>query len=450
MGFIPLARAAGMEVPRFTHEKTVITTALIILCLLFLSAFFSGSETGLTAITRARIHHLAKEGDKRAEQVIRVREHKEKLIGAILLGNNLVNIAASALATSLLIGLFGETGVFYATVIMTVLVLIFAEVLPKTYAFSHPETIALNVAPIFLVIVKVLSPITETIYFIVRQTMRLFGYDPGSYKEMVSASDLIRGTIEIQHQEGQMERDEKEMLGGVLDLGEITVEDIMEHRKQVFMIDADQKPPEAVAAILASNHSRIPLWRDNPDNIIGLLHVRDLTRAMGVEDRAPKDIDLTALAKEPWFIPETTSLRDQLFAFREKRLHFAFVVNEYGDFQGIVTLEDIIEEIVGQIEDEYDKGSQAAVPQADGSVLLDAMLSIRDVNREMDWDLPDEDASNLAGLLIHEAQTIPEEGEKYTFHGFEFTVTRKQENQILQLLMKPLADSEARDVPSAL
>ncbi len=413
-----------------------------IMLLLVCSAFFSASETALTALSRARIYNLVMDGDKRAMLVSNLRKKKEALIGAVLLGNNAVNIAASAIATAITIKLFGteDGGLVIVTVIMTLLVVIFTEVLPKTYAIQNSERVALALAPALAIIVKLLYPITHAIQLFIRGLLHLFGVDVSQSNTLVSATDVIRGTIELHHQEGRMIKQERDMLGSILDLNDIEVGSIMLHRKEVEALSTDLPPKELVDAALGTMHSRIPLYRDEPDNIIGLLHVKDLIKAIGDSDGKITSEGIVDTCHKPWFIPETTSLRDQLLAFRSKRQHFAFVVDEYGAWLGIVTLEDIIEEIVGNIEDEHDETQTTIQKQADGSYIVSGDVTLRDLNRALDWSLPDDDASTIAGLLIHEAQTIPSKNEHFEFHGLRFTVLEKKATQITRLKLYKLPD----------
>jgi magnesium and cobalt exporter, CNNM family len=418
-------------------------TLLPIIILLCLSAFFSGSETALTAASRARMHHLSENGDKRAKRVQNLTEDRERLIGAILLGNNLVNILASALATSLLIGLFGDAGVVYATLAMTALVLIFAEVMPKTYAISHTDRMALAVAPLIALIVRVFAPVTITIAFIVQRTLALFGVATDGADHALSVHDELRGAINLHHSEGQVIKRDKDMLGGILDLSELEVEEIMVHRKHMIMVDADQPAIDIIREAMQSPHTRIPLWQGEPENIVGILHAKDLLRAIAEDKADPETLDILSLASKPWFVPETTSVQRQLNAFLRNKSHFAIVVDEYGGLMGLVTLEDILEEIVGDIADEHDIDFIDVNREADGAVLVDGTVTIRDLNRNMDWSLPDDEATTIAGLVIHEAQTIPEKGQAFTFHGFRFTIEDKQRNQLTKLRVKPIRTSSA-------
>jgi len=406
--------------------------------LLVVSAFFSGSETALTAASRARMHALEEDDNPRAKLVTHLLASRERLIGALLLGNNLVNIAASALATSLFLSVFGEAGVIYATIVMTVLVVVFAEVLPKTYAILNADRMALAVSPILKVLVAVLAPVTAALQFLVRHTLRLFGSNIDDDADVLSAHEEIRGAIELHHKEGGVVKIDRDMLGGVLDLRELTVSDIMVHRTNMDAIDAELPPDEIVDAALKSPHTRVPLWRGEREEIVGVLHARMLLQALRDAKGDVSKLDVMAIANPPWFVPDTTPLKDQLNAFLKRKAHFAVVVDEYGEVMGLLTLEDIIEEIVGDITDETDIAAALAKPQPDGSLIVDGLVPIRDVNRLMEWDLPDEEATTVAGLVIHEAQTIPTPGQAFTFHDFRFEVLRRHRNRITSLRITPL------------
>ncbi len=416
---------------------------LIILLFLLISAFFSAAETALTAASRSRIYQLVMEGNKRAQTVSKLRREKESLIGTVLLGNNTVNIAASAIATSLALKLFGdeEEGLVIVTFIMTMLVVIFCEILPKTYAIQNAERVSLRLAPALQLCVWLLYPITKTIQGLIQGVLRLFGIDITKANTLISATDVIRGTIELHHREGQMIKQDRDMLGSILDLNDIEVKQIMTHRKRVDTIDADLPPDQLVARAVSMMHSRIPLWRGEQDNIIGVLHVKNLVRALNERQGQINTAAILALCNKPWFIPDTTSLRDQLLAFRGKRQHFAFVVDEYGGWQGIVTLEDILEEIVGEIEDEHDESRHGVQKAGENAYYIDGSVAVRDLNRQLDWNLPDEHASTIAGLLIHEVQTIPSVGQQFHIHGFRFTVVTKEGMQITRLRIEKLPDT---------
>ncbi len=430
----------------FLGNWQVIVTAIGIaavsaIVLAIISGFFSAAETGLTAASRARMHQLEKEGDKGAQRVIALLETRERTIGSLLLGNNLLNTLAAAVTTSLLAAPLGDFGVAVATGVTTIILLIFAEVLPKTYAIAHPDKTALAVAPAARFFVRILSPVVSVVQFIVSRTLILLGATPQATPDAYTAAEEIRGAVELHAGEGNVERVQRDRLRGALDLGELTVADVMVHRKNMKMIDADLPSREIAAQAMASTHTRMPLWRDDPENIIGVLHARDLLRA--VAEDGLDHVKVGEVAREPWFVPQTTSAEDQLAEFLRRREHFAFVVDEYGALMGLVTLEDILEEIVGDIRDEHDVAVQGVRPQPDGSVNVDGWAPIRDLNRAMDWDLPDEEAVTVAGLVMHEAQAIPEPGQVFSFHGYRFHILRRARNQITALrIVKEAAPEE--------
>ncbi len=412
-----------------------------IVLLLTLSAFFSGSETALTAVSRPRMHHLARKGDRRAATVRRLAERKEDLLGALLLGNNLVNILAASIATSVLIRLFGEAGVAYATLGMTFLVLIFAEVLPKTFAINHPDRASLAVAPIVRVVVAALTPVSKAIQWIVRRVLWALGEKPTAETrrtEMAEArEEALRGAIELHHGDDADTQSERQMLKSILELGDLEVSEVMTHRRNVIMVDGDRPSAEIVAEVLDSPYTRIPIWRDSPENITGVLHAKALLRAVRAADGDAANIDIAEVAASPWFVPDSTGLLDQLQAFRRRREHFALIVDEYGAFMGIATLEDILEEIVGDIVDEHDVPLPGVRRQPDGSYVTPGRTPIRDLNREFDWRLPDDHATTLAGLIMHEARQLPEAGQTFEFHGYRFRILRRTRNQIAQIRVTP-------------
>ncbi len=409
-----------------------------ILALLVFSAFFAGSETALTAVSKARMHHLATEGSWRARQVVKLIADRERLIGAMLLGNTFVNILSSALATTVALRLFDEGGIFVATLIMTFIILIFAEVLPKTLAIAHTDRTALSVAFSVRLFVALLAPIVSAVQWVVWRVLNIFGVRADEAAPVLTAHEEIRGAIELHHQEGTVENEHRHMLGGILDLTELKVGDVMVHRKNMEVLDGSASVDEIVERVFSSAHTRFPIWRDDPENIVGVLHVKELVRTLMQRKGSLVNLDLMSLATEPWFVPETTTLEEQLAAFRERREHFALVVDEYGVLQGLVTLEDILEEIFGKISEETAKPTSEGVrPQADGSYNVDGWIPIRELNRELDWELPDESATTIAGLVINEARAIPEVGQLFSFYGFKFEVLRRQRNQIVALRITP-------------
>ncbi|HKA70545.1 MAG TPA: HlyC/CorC family transporter [Xanthobacteraceae bacterium] len=406
-------------------------------CLL-LSAFFAGSETALIASSRARMLRLEQQGNHQAGFVNRLMAMRERLIGALLLGNNAVNIAASSLATSILLLWFGDVGVIYATVVMTILVVVFAEVLPKTIAINAPDRMSLLVAQPMSWIVRLLGPMLMAIETLVRWILRLFGVRIGEDQPILSAHEELRGAVDLLHHEERVEKLDRDMFGGVLDLRELTVSDVMLHRTKMITISADDPSEEIVRAVLAAPVTRLPLWRGSPENIVGILHSKDLLRAIQAAKGDLSKIDIEAIALPAWFVPDVRPLSEQLKAFRRRKTHFALVVDEYGEVMGLVTLEDIIEEIVGDIADEHDIAVTGVRPQSDGSVNVDGSVPIRDLNRAMDWDLPDQEATTIAGLVIHESRSIPEPGQSFIFHGFRFEVLRRARNRITALRITPL------------
>ena len=400
---------------------------LAITALLVGSAFFSGSETALTAASDARMHALARRGNRRAGTIERLRRQKDRLISSLLIGNNLVNVLATSLATSAAIALAGEGGVLIATVVMTVLLVLFAEVLPKTYAFHHADRMALIVAWPVRWLVWTLTPLTVGLNLLVGLIVKPSG------KREHEREEELRGLIALHasHAGDSETREQSAMMASVLDLDDVTVEEVMTHRGKVEMVDAEGTPEEVFRKILESPYTRHPVYSGKSDNITGVLHVKALLREVGRSDDVdPSDIKIAAAASEPYFVPETTPLFDQLQAFRTRREHFAIVVDEYGAFLGIVTLEDILEEIVGEIDDEHDVELSGIRHQADGSWIVDGAVTIRDLNRALGWDLPDDDASTVAGLLLSEARRIPEKGQEFRFHQTRFRVLKRTRNRI--------------------
>jgi len=412
---------------------------IIVILSVAMAAFFAGAETALTAASRARMHALEMAGDKRAARVTRLIGMRSRLISSMLLGGQIVTIGSSAIATSVLLELYGEHGVWAATAVMTALIVVFGEVMPKTIAIAYPDRVSLLLAPAVLFFVTVFTPVVVAVEILVRSILRLFRFSLTLGESGVSGHEELLGAVDILHREGEVERVERDMFGGLLELGEIPVSDIMIHRTKMMQINADLPPRELVREIIASPYTRMPLWRGEPDNIVGILHTKDLLRAMAAASGDVNSIHVDDLMLKPWFIPESTTLQDQLQEFLRRGTHSALVVDEYGVVQGLVTLEDIIEEIVGDIRDEHDIAVQGMRKQRDGSVIIDGSVTIRDLNRAMDWDLPDDEAATVAGLVIHEARTIPEPRQTFSFHGFRFEVLRKQRNRIATLKIAPLA-----------
>ena len=423
----------------------ILGTIGAVIVLLMLSAFFSGSETALTAASRAKLNGMAEKGSSGAQKALNLMENNERLIGAVLLGNNLVNILATSLATSMFTLLYGSSGVAVATIVMTLLVLIFAEVMPKTYAISNPESAAKSVSPIILVVVRLLSPVVTIIRLLVRFFLRLLGVriDPNT---QIMAHQEIAETIALHHSEGGFQKDDRDRLLGALDLKNREVEEIMLHRSNIEMIDADDDPNDILTQALQSPYSRIPIFKNEPENIVGVVHAKDLLRTVDAMVRGAKAgkegldaFNILDIAMEPYFVPDSTSLDDQMREFLRRKSHFALVVDEYGSLQGLITLEDILEEIVGEIADEHDVVEEEVERTKDGQIIVDGSMTIRDINRSCDWSLPDHEANTVAGLVIFEAQTIPTEGQIFSFHGYRFEVLRRERNRIAKIRIQRLS-----------
>ncbi len=424
-----------------TFEIGLILAAIVLL--LLLSAFFNISETSLTASSKARMHALAEEGNVRAQAVNALMTTPERVLGTVLLGNTLVDTLAATLAASLGIALVGDVGVVYATGILTVLIVVFSAVLPKTYALAWADSIALKVAPPMRAVIWLLTPLTATLQFVVRLLLKLTPSTRDDAANILAAREEIRGTIELQTKEGAVERGDANMLGGVLDLGDLAVGDLMVHRTKMESVDIDAPAEKVIGDVLKSQFTRVPLWREHQENIIGVLNTKAVLSALASNGFNPNALKIADLVQEPWFVPDTTGARAQLNAFLKRKAQMALVVDEYGTVQGLVTLEDILEEIVGQISDEHDTLDAAIRPQVDGSVNVDGSVPVRDLNRHMNWSLPDEEATTVAGLVIHEAETIPEPGQAFTFYDFRFEVLRKTRNRITALRIRPLPKLDA-------
>ncbi|MGB0959969.1 MAG: HlyC/CorC family transporter, partial [Halocynthiibacter sp.] len=398
------------------------------------------------AASRGKLRAKADKGEKAAQVALDVTDDSERLIGAVLFGNNLVNILAASLATALFTRIFGESGVALATLVMTFLVLVFAEVLPKTYAITNPETAAAKVSPIISKVIFVLSPIVMAIRALVRGVLGLFGVQTDPDHQLTAVHDEIKGALTLGHSEGTVQKEDRDRLIGALDLNDRTVEEIMLHRSAIEMIDANDDPEKVLEQCLNSSFTRLPVFKDDPENIVGVVHAKDLLRAMHKLSRGPEASEAARaifqvmdVAMKPYFVPETTTLDDQMRHFLKRHTHFALVVDEYGALQGLITLEDILEEIVGEITDEFDDEDMSHIATLDdGSFLVEGAATIRDLNRALDWDLPDEEAHTIAGLVIHEAQLIPTEGQEFRFHGHHFKVLTRENNRITSLALRKI------------
>ncbi len=423
----------------------MLLTGLTVMLLLALSAFFSMAETALTSVSRPKILGLSQEGHKRALVVKYLLDKQERLISTLLLGNNLINILASAITTEFMLDMFGKKGIAFATGVMTVLVLVFAEVLPKSYALHQSDKVSLAIAPVVRFLYWVLLPINIIISYIVRYIAKLFRVDFGHMAYAISAEEL-RGAIEMHRSMHPDEEitSERQMLHSVLDLGDVTVEKVMTHRKDIEMLDASLPTDEMVDKALLCPYTRIPLYQDQPENVVGVLHTQLLARQLHRARTENVAIDLTASISEPWFVPETTTLLEQLQAFRERKEQFALVVDEYGVLLGLVTREDILEEIVGNMDDSLSAAPLTATSDHSkpASVVVDGRTTIRELNREYDWSLPDEEYATVAGLVLYEARALPEVGQSFTFYHFRFDILARQRNQITSVRVTKLESED--------
>ena len=405
---------------------TSIFLLILLIILVILSGFLSGSETAITATSKARILYKKKKGSKRAGYVLELLNKKDNVISTLLLSNNLVNILASSLATAFFYDLFGVEGIFYATLIMTVVIVIFAEVLPKTYAINRPNRTALLISPIIYYLNKILFIFVFVINLIVRLIFRKNENDIKNND--LQSEEELKGVIDLYKTSNPDYEQEKDMLQSILQLNDITVEEIFTHRKNIYSIDTSLNTNEIINKINNSRYTRIPFWKDNPENIIGLLNVRTLNIDLKNHNES-KEIIFDKISN-PWFIPETTNLLEQLVEFKKRKEHLAFVVDEFGELLGLITLEDIIEEIVGEIVDEID------VPENDfklnnyGKMIINGEKNIRDLYKSFDLDPPEIESSTIAGYILDMSKKIPSYGELFKDNFFTYKILSHSKKQI--------------------
>ena len=406
-----------------------------ILGLIILSAFFSGAETSLTSASKARMRTLAKSGKKNAQIYEKIFADKEKLICTILLANNLVNVLASAIATSILLNYFANDGIAYVTIIMTLMILVFGELIPKTIALFKADSISLFISPIFKILIIIFYPITSSLNFLVKIILKPLNIkiiNKEKNTNQLESEEELRGAIDL-HGDDSEESQEKQMLKSILDLDDVTVDSIMIPRKNVFSLPLSIGYTDLIKKINDNPHSRIPIWDKNTENIIGILQARQL---IGFNIKKNLDFNIRDFCKRPWFIPESSTLANQLMEFKKRKEHFAIVVDEYGEFLGIVTLEDILEEIVGDIDDELDeikvsKTVKGVKKISNDKYIVRGNVTIRDLNRELGWNFLDKDASTVAGLILYESRSIPNVGQIFLFYDHKFEILEKKNNQII-------------------
>ena len=407
----------------------VLITALVFL--LLFSAFFSSSETGMMAINRYRLRHLARKGNRSAKRTSALLERPDRLIGVILIGNNFVNILASALATIIAVRLWGDSGIAIATLGLTFFVLIFGEVTPKTVAAMYPEKVAFPASLVLVPLLKLLYPVVVLVNWICSLLMYPFGIRPGQESEDQLTSEELRTLV---NESGlRLPTKRRGMLLGILDLEKVRVDDIMVPRNEISGIDIEDDIEDIIHQLKECQHTRVPVYRGDINNVVGMLHMRKIARLLSLEQI--NKATLLQETDEPYFIPETTALHTQLFNFQKARERTALVVDEYGDIIGLATLEDILEEIVGDFTTDVSDNSQEITPQGDGSYIIDGSASIRDVNRALGWHLPTEDARTINGLITEEMEAIPDASVCWKIGNCRFEILQVKDNCIKSVRM---------------
>jgi len=410
-----------------------------LIILLLLSFFFSGVETALTAISTPLLSLRANKGDKRARILLNLKNNPDKLLGTLLLGNNLVNIALTAISTSMLIDIFGPVkGVALATFAVSFMVLIFAEILPKTYAIHQTLPFAFTVAYPLQFIVWILGPIANCFNMISKMVLKILPKKKNSNDD--DLKEELRGTLSMTNKN----LPERGILRGVLDLDEVSIGDILTDRGRLVSLNVETPVPEILDFLRKTPYSRIPLWESRRDNIVGILHIKKAIQLIDAW-RKDKKTNVRDFCTKPWFVLKSVSLLDQLAAFRKRKEHFAIVVDEYGDIQGVVTLEDLLEEVVGDIADESDLPADSGLRWhllPDGSYRLNGNATIRDINRAFHWHLPDDQATTLAGYVMYAAEQIPHVGQQFNIDGWFYTVRHKIGNRLTQIDVLPSGDED--------
>ena len=421
----------------------------VVLLGLLLTGFLSASEAALNATSRARLVAQEKAGSRRAAIALYALSNRERLSGVLLLGRTLVKTATAAFATYAAAASHGASGALAAAAAVALLAIVFGELAPRMVAVAKPDRTALFLVRPVARLLAILGPPLRLLQWLARRCIGLFGLRIDSQRPVLATDEVLRDQVELMRQQGTVEKADGDMVSGLLDLKDLEVADVMIHRTKMRTINLDLGPEAIVREVLGSPYTRMPLWREKPENIVGILHAKDLLRALDAAGGDAGKLDVGEIALAPWFVPVTTSLPEQLKAFLSRKTHFALAVDEYGEVMGLVTLEDILEEIVGDIRDEHDVALPGLRQQADGSVIVDGGAPIRDLNRAMDWNLPDEEATTVAGLVIHEARAIPDAGQAFTFHGFRFEVMRKSRNRVTALRITPAGNGATEPSPAA-
>jgi len=415
----------------------------LIIGLLAFGALMAAGETSITASAPGKLHKLKSDGNKRANTVLKIIKIKDRVISTLLIGNSLANTLCTTIATSLFIDILGDDiGAVVASIVMSFVIIVFSEVVPKAIAVAKPEKIALFTAPAIVLLLQLFKPLNILLAYVVKIFCFVFRIN---LKQEVSVEDEVRGVIEHHMHEGNVVKDDRDMLGGILDIRNMVTGDIMIHRSKVFAINIDTPNEKLLKTALASNHTRIPIWEKAPDNIIGILHIKDLVRKIHGAKINIKEINVRSLLKAPIFVPDNALLTQQLQLFKEGQSHLACVVDEYGDLQGIITMEDVIEEVFGQIYDEHDYTHNKITKNSENEYIIDGSLSIRDVNRELGWNLPEAEATTIAGFVINEMKKIPNQGEFITIDNLKIVVKKKTQNRIktLSVFVYPEQDEKS-------
>ena len=407
--------------------------------LLLCSFYFSGTETAVTAVSKPLLHEQARRGNKWADKLLELKKNPPLVLGTLLFGNNVVNIAFTAISTGLLVEMFGSRyGVLISTFVVSVVVLIFAEILPKTYAVNNTLPMALQSTPVLSGLIWLLRPVVIGLNWLSKKAMRLLPKAslPNDPDEQLKAE--IRGALAMQGT--NVLSQEKGMLNSVLDLDEVTVGDIKMHRSKVVSLNANTPIPEVIKFVTQTPYSRIPVYQGRRDNIVGVLHTKAVMKMMPIFYGHKHSLQLLDYCTKPWYVLNTTSLLDQLLAFKKRREHFAIIVDEYGDWEGILTLEDLLEEIVGDISDETDKLEESIFQwerTPNGGYLLNGSTTIRDINRHFHWGLSDEDAATLAGYVMYYLERIPNKGQMFEINGWTFVIHEKVHNHLSKIEVIP-------------
>ncbi|UZE95251.1 HlyC/CorC family transporter [Alkalimarinus alittae] len=415
------------------NESSTELLFLLLLLLIILSGFFSSSETGMMSLNRYRLKHLTRSGHKGAQRASKLLARTDQLIGVILIGNNFVNIFASSIATIIALRLWGDAGIAIATAALTFVILIFAEVTPKTLAALYPEKVAFPATYILTPLLKLLYPLVWCVNLITNSLLKMLGVkqnDQGSdnlsREELRTLVNEAGALIPQKHQD---------MLVGILDLEKVTVNDIMVPRNEIAGIDIEDDFSVIINQLESSQHTRLPVYKSDINNIIGVLHLRNLTRVLSQEN--PNKATLLQECRDPYFIPESTPLHTQLMNFQKEKRRIGIVVDEYGDIMGIATMEDILEEIVGEFTTNFSSNSPDIIPQEDGSFIIDGSATIRTINKTLSWDLPTSGPKTLNGLITEALETIPDTSVCLKLHKHQMEIKQIKDNMVKTVRISP-------------